>query len=142
MLESAPLVSLDELAARYQELFVTLDELLKAHLDFYLLRGELDTQRITQEKNTEIPENTKLSDYLEEQTKLTRQSRAISTKLDYIETRLGALSGSGVLKNLKAVRDHLQEAIQENVRARQQAAQEASELIRDAIVRHLSLIHI
>ncbi len=31
--------------------------------------------------------------------------------------------------------DHLQEAIQENVRARQQAAQEASELIRDAIVR-------
>ncbi|MEP5231104.1 MAG: glutamyl-tRNA reductase [Alloalcanivorax sp.] len=32
--------------------------------------------------------------------------------------------------------DHLQEAIQENVRARQQAAQEASELIRDAIVRH------
>ncbi len=32
--------------------------------------------------------------------------------------------------------DHLQEAIQENVRARQDAAQEASELIRDAIVRH------
>lgn len=32
--------------------------------------------------------------------------------------------------------DHLQEAIQENVRARQEAAQEASELIRDAIVRH------
>jgi glutamyl-tRNA reductase len=32
--------------------------------------------------------------------------------------------------------DHLQEAIQENVRARQQAAQEAAELIRDAIVRH------
>ena len=32
--------------------------------------------------------------------------------------------------------DHLQEAIQENVRSRQQAAQEASELIRDAIVRH------
>ena len=32
--------------------------------------------------------------------------------------------------------DHLQEAIQENVRARQDAAREASELIRDAIVRH------
>lgn len=32
--------------------------------------------------------------------------------------------------------DHLQEAIQENVRAREQAAEAASELIRDAIVRH------
>ncbi|EKF74150.1 glutamyl-tRNA reductase [Alcanivorax hongdengensis A-11-3] len=32
--------------------------------------------------------------------------------------------------------DHLQEAIQENVRARQQAARDASDLIRDAIVRH------
>ena len=32
--------------------------------------------------------------------------------------------------------DHLQEAIQENVRARQEAAQDAAELIRDAIVRH------
>ena len=136
MLESDPPASLDELAARYQKLFVTLDELLKAHLDFYLLREELDTQRIAQEKNTEIPENTKLSDYLKEQTKLTRQSRAISTKLDYIETRLGASSGSGVLKNLKAVRDHLQEAIRAQQDAQEKLidgkARESVELRRQA----------
>jgi len=41
-----------------------LDELLKAHLDFYLLREELDSQCLAQEENTEIPDNAKLSDHL------------------------------------------------------------------------------
>ena len=127
MLEPGPPASLVELAARYQKLFLTLDELLKAHLDFYLLREELDSQRLAQEKNTEIPENTKLSDPLKEQTKLTQQSCAIATKLDNIEIRLGASSGSGVLKNLKAVKDHLQEAIK--------AQQEAQEKLLDGKAR-------
>ena len=136
MLESGSPASLDELAARYQKLFLTLDELLKAHLDFYLLREELDSQRLAQEENTEIPENTKLSDPLKEQTKLTQQSCAIATKLDNIEIRLGASSGSGVLKNLKAVKDHLQEAIKAQQEAQEKLidgkARESVELRRQA----------
>ena len=64
MLDSGPPASLEELATRYQQLFLTLDELLKAHLDFYLLREELDSQCLAQEENTEIPDNAKLSDHL------------------------------------------------------------------------------
>jgi len=119
MRDSGPPASLEELATRYQQLFLTLDELLKAHLDFYLLREELDSQCLAQEENTEIPDNAKLSDHLKEQTKLTEQSLAIAAKTDNIETRLGASSGSGVLKNLKAVKNRLQKAIKA-----QQEAQE------------------
>ena len=127
-LQPAPPESLAQLAKRYARLFGRLDASLDDHLDFYTLRSELD---LLLHKFGDLQAGSR--EALKEIAELTTQTKSLLPPLQRVESRLEAIAGSGILKNVAAVRTGLQSSLELQAEARTKLSGGKTEEAQDQI---------